>query len=184
MYNGELVTLRALGMSDLDEILRFYNTLELRNFLGPPMVRSKKYMEEWLRKVSMWNPWKDGHLYMAICDKKSGRFLGGAALQDILLPHNRAELSISIYDPNDRGKGYGTDAAKVLLRVGFHIFGLNSIYLDTLEDNEQAIRVYEKIGFKRVGVLRETEFMEGKHKGLMIMDILREEFTDLYPEQP
>jgi len=184
MYHGEFVTLRALEMSDLDDILRFQNTLELRLLLGPPIARSREDMEEWLRKVSVWHPWRDGHLYLAICEKTSGRFLGGAALQDILLPHNRAELSISIYDPNDRGKGFGTDAVKVLLSVGFHILGLNSIYLDTMEDNEQAIRVYEKIGFKRVGVLRETEFMEGKHKGLLIMDILRDEFMDRYPEPP
>ncbi|MHA1964561.1 MAG: GNAT family N-acetyltransferase [Candidatus Thorarchaeota archaeon] len=184
MYQGKLVTLRALEMSDLDDILRFYNTLEFRQHIGPPIVRSRKYMEQWLQKVSVWDPWRDGHLYMAIIENATGKFLGGVALQDFLLPHNRAELSISIYDPNDRGKGYGTDAVKVLLWVGFHIFGLNSIYLDTMADNERAISIYERIGFKRVGVLRETEFMEGKHKGLMIMDILRKEFMDRYPEQP
>jgi RimJ/RimL family protein N-acetyltransferase len=184
MYHGELVTLRALEMSDLDDILRFYNTLEFRQHVGPPIVRSRKYMEEWLQKVSMWDPWRDGHLYMAIIENTTGKFVGGAALQDVRLPHNRAELSISIYDPEDRGKGYGGDAVLVLLRVGFHILGLNSIYLDTMEDNERAIHLYEKIGFKRVGILRETEYMEGGHKGLMIMDILRDEFMDRYPEQP
>ncbi|MFW9768525.1 MAG: GNAT family N-acetyltransferase [Candidatus Thorarchaeota archaeon] len=184
MYHGELVTLRALEMSDLEDILRFYNTLEFRRHTGPPIVRSKKYMEEWLQKVSAWDPWKDGHLYLAIVEKATGKFLGGAALQDVLFPHNRAELSISIYDPEDRGKGYGSDAVMVLLRIGFHILGLNSIYLDTMEDNERAIHVYEKLGFKRVGVLRQTEYMNGAHKGLMIMDILREEFMNRYPELP
>ena len=181
MYTGKLVHLRALEMSDIDDILKFQNTLELRRFLGPPIARSRKYMEEWLQKVSVWDPWKDGHLYMAICEKTTGRFLGGAALQDILFPHNRAELSVSIYNPGDRGKGYGTDAVMVLLWVGFHILGLNSIYLDTMEDNERAIRVYEKIGFKRVGLLRETEYMDGAYKGLLIMDLLRKEFIEKYP---
>jgi len=70
----------------------------------------------------------------------------------------------------------------VLLGVGFHILGLNSIYLDTMEDNERAIQIYEKIGFKRVGLLRETEYMDGAHKGLLIMDILRKEFIEKYPD--
>ncbi|MGY5863468.1 MAG: GNAT family protein [Candidatus Thorarchaeota archaeon] len=182
MYHGKLVTLRALEMSDLDDILRFHNTLELRQFLGPPIVRSRKYMEQWLQKVSVWHPWRDGHLYLAIIEKVTGKYLGGAALQDIRFPHNRAELSVSIHDPEERGKGYGSDAVLVLLWVGFHILGLNSIYLDTMEDNKHALHVYEKIGFKQVGVLRETEYMEGKHKGLMIMDILREEFMKLHPD--
>ncbi|MHA2200343.1 MAG: GNAT family N-acetyltransferase [Candidatus Thorarchaeota archaeon] len=182
MYQGKLVTLRALEMSDLDDILRFHNTLELRQFQGPPIVRSSKYMVQWLQKVSVWEPWRDGHIYLAVIENATGKFLGRAALEDIRLPHNRAELSISIDDPEERGKGYGSDAVRILLWVGFHILGLNSIYLDTMEDNERSIYIYEKIGFKRVGILRETEYMEGAHKGLMIMDILREEFIDRYPE--
>ena len=183
MYIGELVRLRALELTDLDDIMKFYNTLELRRFLGPPIVRSKKYMEQWLLKVSIWNPFRDGYLYLAIEEKETGEFLGIAHLEDIIHPHNRAEVGISIYDPKNRDKGYGTDAMLVLLGIGFHILGLNSIYLDTMEDNDRSIQVYEKIGFKRVGLLRETEYIDGAHKGLLIMDILRREFLDIYPDR-
>ena len=182
MYHGKLVTLRALEMSDLEDIMRYYNTLELRQFLGPPIVRSRKYMEEWLQKVSAWDPWSDGHLVLAVVEKESGQFLGIARLEDLRLPHNRGEIGLSIYNPDKREQGFGTDAMVMMLWVGFNILGLNSIYLDTMEDNERSIHVYEKIGFNRVGILRETEYMDGKHKGLMIMDILREEFTKLYPD--
>lgn len=182
MYTGELVRLRALEMSDLDDIMRFYNTLELRRFMGPPIVRSRKYMEQWLLKVSIWSPWNDGHLVVAVEEKKTQNFLGVGRLEDIKLPHNRAEVGISIYDPEKREKGYGIDAMLVLLGVGFHILGLNSVYLDTMEDNELSIQVYEKIGFKRVGLLRETEYIDGAHKGLLIMDILRKEFMEKYPD--
>ncbi len=181
MYEGKRVRLRALEKSDLDDILKFYNTLELRRRKGPPIVRSRKYMEEWLDRVCVWDPWRDGQLVMAIVEKNSGEFLGIARLEDILLPHKRAELGISIYNPDKRGKGYGTDATLVTLWVGFNILGLNSIYLDTMEDNERSIHVYEKIGFKRVGLLRETEYIDGAHKGLLIMDMLREEFQEKYP---
>jgi len=181
MYDGELVRLRALEMTDLDDILKFYNTLELRRFLGPPVVRSRRYLEQWLLKVSVWNPWRDGHLYLAVEEKDTHEFLGIARLEDVRPPHNRAEVGISIYNPANRGKGLGTDAMLVLLGIGFHILGLNSIYLDTMEDNERSIKVYEKIGFKRVGLLRETEYIDGAHKGLLIMDILRKEFIEKYP---
>lgn len=181
MYTGSLVRLRALEESDLDDILRFYNTLELRRFLGPPIVRSRRYMEQWLQKVSIQTPWRDGHLVMAVEEKETNDFLGIARLEDIMLPHSRAEVGISIYDPEKRGKGYGTDAMLVMLGIGFNILGLHSIYLDTMEDNERSIHVYEKIGFKRVGILRETEYIDGKRKGLLIMDILRKEFIEKHP---
>jgi len=181
MYNGKLVRLRALEKSDLDEVMRFYNTLELRRLLGPPIVRSKKYVEEWLEQISLWNPWSDGHLVLAIEERETDEFLGVARIEDIKLPHNRAEIGVSIYDPSKRGKGLGTDAILVTLWIGFNILGLHSIYLDTMEDNERSIHVYEKIGFKKVGILRETEYIDGSHKGLLIMDILRTEFQEKYP---
>ena len=182
MYTGDLVRLRALEMTDLDDIMKFYNTLELRRFLGPPVVRSKRYLEQWLLKVSVWNPFRDGHLYLAIEEKDTHAYLGIARIEDVRLPHNRAEVGLSIYNPDNRGKGYGTDAMLVLLGIGFHILGLNSIYLDTMEDNERSIKIYEKIGFKRVGILRETEYMDGAHKGLLIMDILQKDFIEKYPD--
>ena len=182
MYTGDLVRLRALEMTDLDDIMKFYNTLELKRFLGPPVVRSKRYLEQWLLKVSVWNPFRDGHLYLAIEEKDTHAYLGIARIEDVRLPHNRAEVGLSIYNPDNRGKGYGTDAMLVLLGIGFHILGLNSIYLDTMEDNERSIKIYEKIGFKRVGILRETEYMDGAHKGLLIMDILQKDFIEKYPD--
>jgi diamine N-acetyltransferase len=181
MYIGKLVVLRALEKSDLDDVMKFYNTLELRRLLGPPIVRSKKYMEEWLEQVSSCDPWSDGYLVLAIEEREKDEFLGVARIEDIKLPHNRARIGVSIYNPNKRGKGLGTDAILVLLWIGFNIFGLNSIYLDTMEDNENSIHVYDKIGFKKVGILREAEYIDASHKGLLIMDILRKEFQEKYP---
>jgi RimJ/RimL family protein N-acetyltransferase len=183
MYLGELVRLRAVETTDLDDFLKFHNTLELRRTMGPPMVRSRRHMEEWLQKATVRDPWKDGELSLVIEEIKTHEFLGFASLSGIVLPQNRGELGISIYNPANRGKGYGTDALLVLLSIGFNILGLNSIFLETMEDNDQSIRVYEKIGFKRVGILRETEFMDGAYKGLLIMDILRREFLAKYPAE-
>ena len=80
-----------------------------------------------------------------------------------------------------RSKGYGSDATRIMVWVGFNILGLHSIYLDLMEDNQQARGTYEKIGFKQVGILRETEYIDGAYKGLLIMDILRDEFEKANP---
>ena len=131
--------------------------------------------------ASKTDPWKDGELNLAITEKRSGEFLGFAVLRAIRSPHNRGRLGISIYNPQNRSKGYGTDATRVLLWIAFHILGLRSISLDTFPHNERAIRAYRKCGFKRVGLLRKTEFMDGEYCDLLIMDILREEFMRDYP---
>jgi len=146
-----------------------------------PLPRSRNYMESWLEKRASTNPWTDSLLELAIVDKASNAFIGLTHLEDIKRPHSRAEFGISIQNPDNLSKGYGTDATQIMLWIAFNILGLHSVYLDTMENNDRAIHVYEKIGFKRVGLLRETEFSDGAYIGLLLMDILKDEFTAANP---
>ncbi|UCH04977.1 MAG: GNAT family N-acetyltransferase [Candidatus Thorarchaeota archaeon] len=173
--------LRALRESDIGSMLLHWNTWELRHTIGAPLPRSRAAMEEWFVRTSKTDPWKDDEITLAITEKRSGEFLGVATLRAIRSPHNRGRIGISIYDSENRSKGYGTDATRVVLWIAFHILGLHSISLDTFPDNERAVRTYESCGFKRVGLLRKTEFMAGQHHDLLVMDILREEFMQEYP---
>ncbi|MHA1637863.1 MAG: GNAT family N-acetyltransferase [Candidatus Thorarchaeota archaeon] len=181
MHYGKLVCLRALEISDLENIMMSYNDWSLRRWAGVPLPKSRKAIKEWLEIASVSQPWKDGSVHLAVTDKKSGTFLGMVRFYDIKSPHMRASMGISLINPDEYSKGYGTDATRVMLWIGFHELGLHSIYLDTMEDNERAIHLAEKIGFKKVGVFRKTEFIEGEFKGLLYMDILREEFMKEYP---
>ena len=182
MYYGNLVCLRSLEMTDLDDVLLFQNDWSLRRWAGVPIPKSRRATEEWLEKASLAHPWREGVIYFAITDKKSGDFIGITRLYDIKNPHHRASVGIAIHNPENRSKGFGTDATKVVLWVAFNVLGLHSVYLDTMEHNEHAIRVAEKVGFKRVGMFRETEFIDGDYKGLVYFDFLKREFQDLYPE--
>ena len=181
MYNGKLVSLRALENADFEEILKFWNTWELRRTIGVPLPSSRTSLLERLREAMVSDPWRNGTITLVIVEQKTDTFLGLATLSNIKCPHYRARLSISIFNPEKRSLGYGTDGTKVLLWIGFHLLNLQSISLDTFPDNVAAIRAYEKAGFRRVGLLRKTEYLGGKHQDLLIMDILREEFLQQYP---
>ena len=181
MYYGKLVCLGALRESDIGSMLLHWNTWELRRTIGVPLPRSRAAMGEWFVRTSKADPWKDDEMTLAITEKRCGEFLGVATLRAVRSPHNRGRIGISIYGPENRSKGYGTDATRVLLWIAFHILGLRSISLDTFPDNERAVRTYESCGFKRVGLLRKTEFMAGQYHDLLVMDILREEFMQEYP---
>jgi RimJ/RimL family protein N-acetyltransferase len=181
MYYGELVILRALETDDLDIILEHFNSLELRQFLATAWPMSRNAERKWLERATVMHPWKDGEMILAITDKKTNEFLGTVSLFDISKQHQKAEFGIAIHNPDNLGRGYGTDTTRVMLWVAFHVLGLNTVYLLTLESNTRAQRVYEKTGFKHAGILRQGGYVLGKFHDFKIMDITKDEFFEIYP---
>jgi RimJ/RimL family protein N-acetyltransferase len=181
MYYGEKVRLRALELEDLDAIMRHWNNLELRQYLHSQTPMSRNAERQWLERSTTMDPWRDGGMTLAVEDKKTKEFLGTVSLFGISKQNKRAEFGIAIHNPENLGKGYGTDTTRVMLWVSFHILGLNSVYLITLDINERAQRAYEHAGFKRTGVFRQGAYVKGAFHDFVIMDILKEEFFNDYP---
>jgi RimJ/RimL family protein N-acetyltransferase len=181
MYYGEKVRLRALEMEDLDNIMKHWNNFELRQYLGTQIPMSRHAERQWLERATTMDPWKDGGMVLAVEEKKTGEFLGTVSVFGISKQHKRAEFGIALHNPENLGKGYGTDTTRVMLWVAFHVLGLNSVYLFTLDVNERAQKAYENAGFKRAGVFRKGAYLKGTYHDFIIMDILKEEFLEEYP---
>jgi RimJ/RimL family protein N-acetyltransferase len=73
-------------------------------------------------------------------------------------------------------KGFGTEATKLFVAYGFETLNLNRIELRVYEYNARAIRVYEKVGFKHEGSLREDHYRQGRYWNTHVMSILRSEW--------
>lgn len=181
MFEGEKVILRSLELSDLETIMQFWNNITLRRELGPVVPHSRKEREDWIKNT--WAQRREGVAYtFAIDDIKTGEFLGHCSLRNVRSINRTASVSIAIYDKNNRGKGYGTDAMNVLLKFGFDFLNLHRIGLNVFNTNPSAIHVYEKVGFKKAGELRHTDFVEGKYVNDVIMDILEDEWQEIKSE--
>lgn len=78
-----------------------------------------------------------------------------------------------------QGQSLGTDAVRTLARYLIHERGHHRLVIDPAADNVAAIRAYEKVGFRPVGVMRQYERLPGGewHDGLL-MDLLADELPD------
>jgi aminoglycoside 6'-N-acetyltransferase len=87
-----------------------------------------------------------------------------------------------VLHPDAHGRGIGPEAIRLVARHLFDDRGHHRIVIDPNAANLRAIRAYEKVGFRRVGVLREYEFHadRGWTDGVL-MDLLRDEFVDEPP---
>lgn len=108
---------------------------------------------------------------------EAGRLIGSCQLQNIHPIHRSAELQIRLGAVAERGQGYGTEATRLLLDFAFKDLNLHRVYLHVLATNQIAVRMYEKVGFVREGVLREAAHIDGRYLDLIMMGILREEYV-------
>ena len=180
-FEGDIIRLRALELTDLDDIMKYFNTYETRLGLGNILPCSRAQEEEWIKGAI--ERYKQGTEYTFVIEKKDNKQLVGTCGIFSISPTSRtAELGIGIHNPENYNKGFGTDAMICLMKFGFRILNLHRIELGVHSFNERAIHVYNKLGWKEVGRRRDAVFMQGKYHDSIVMDILEDEFNEKYKE--
>lgn len=111
-----------------------------------------------------------------IYERSSFRPVGNTGIHKIDWPHRHAEWGIAIGEADARGKGYGTETARLMLDYAFTALGLNSVSLHVYEYNTPARRAYAKAGFVETGRMRQARWYAGRFWDVILMDCLASEF--------
>ena len=150
--------------------LNIASTLAIIADVGLPMTDEDE--TDWLEAVR-----KDNNQVMfTIYEQGTGTPVGNTGLSGVRSPNRSAEFGLVIGERTAHGKGYGTEATKLILDYGFTMLGLHHIWLKHVAFNKAGHRVYEKVGFSEAGRLRESWQYAGQQYDVMIMDILASEF--------
>jgi RimJ/RimL family protein N-acetyltransferase len=123
---------------------------------------------------------EEGHPFIIEAD---GRPIGRIGLNNFRPRDGLASLYIFVGERDAWGKGYGRSALMALLTYGFHILNLRMIELWTLGDNERAIQLYKRCGFREDGRLRDRSWIDGEYQDHLVMSIDAEEFARVRAEQ-
>ena len=123
---------------------------------------------------------KDAYSFL-ICIVADDRPIGEVMLFEIDRRNGSAEVGIFIGEPDEWGKGYGTDAVRAVVEFGFAELRLERIWLEVWTENPRAQRAYEKAGFTREATLRHDRYEGGRYTDGHIMSILRDEWLALRP---
>jgi len=177
LFTGELVRLTveepqvaaeaAIQWGRNSEYMRLLDSFPARQW-------STKKVQGWVEKEQD-QPQPDLFTF-GIRTKGEDRLIGGISLDGVKWTHGESFLGIGLGDRQDWGKGYGTDAMRVILRYAFTELNLQRISLDVYAYNPRAIRAYEKIGFVHEGRTRNNLNREGKRWDTIYMGILKEEW--------
>ena len=120
----------------------------------------------------------DEHMaFFTVYERTTWRAIGTAYLTDIDHRNRTAEFGILIGDAEHRGRGYGTEATRLVLGYAFADVGLHSVMLTVHEYNVAGRTAYEKAGFREFARRRQAHVMGGKPWDIVYMECLATEFA-------
>ncbi len=168
---GERIYLSPINTEDVEVYTKWLNDFDISGNLGcyshmTSLVSEQKRLE----KIAL-----EGHDY-AIILKENDELLGNVNLFEINHIARSASIGLFIGKKENRGKGYGAEALKLMLDYGFKTLNLKNVLLMVDSDNELGVACYKKVGFKEIGCRRECEYKNGRYIDIVYMDILKNEF--------
>ncbi len=169
-----MISLRKLQPSDADRIEELASVLPVaQHTLNIPHPYPKGGGRDFVEMIT--TQMAEGKCAtFAVVENASEQLVGCIGLR-IESEHNRAELGYWI-GQDYWGRGYCTEAARLILAHGFNDLALRRIMATALTQNGASSRVMEKIGMKHEGILRQHVTRFGVTSDMTVYGILRDEF--------
>jgi len=171
----ERLILRPYHQEDVAELQRLISERDVVSTMTDvPYPYEDGMAEEWIggRQESFE---KGKTVDFAITHREEGYLIGGASLMNINQQSQRAEIAYWLGKPYWR-KGYGTEAARAIVKYGFETLGLHRINGRHFGRNPTSGRVLQKIGMKHEGCQRQAYKKWGKFEDFELYGILRSEY--------
>ncbi len=169
---GSKIYLSPINSEDYLEYTKWMNDFGVTNNLGRSgnlvTIESEK---KWLENIN-----QGGNLQFAIIKKEDDKLIGNCGFNKLNYLNQNAEIGIFIGDEENRGKGFGSEALKLLLDYGFNYLNMNNIMLRVISFNDRALNTYLKCGFKKFGIRHKTHIMNNTWYDTIFMEILKEDY--------
>ena len=167
---GERIYLSPMNKDDAEIYTKWMNDAEVSVNLG----QYTKMITLNSEQKNLESMTSDGQNFAIILNDDT--LIGNISLFEIDNISRKATVGLFIGEKENRGKGYGTEALRLILNYGFKMLNLHNIMLLVHSDNEQGIACYKKAGFREFGRQREAKFKNGHYFDVVYMDILHTEF--------
>ncbi|MFN8384581.1 MAG: GNAT family protein [Anaerolineales bacterium] len=173
---GDRIRLRAVEREDVSKFHEWVNDPEVTRGLAMYLPMSLADEEYWFDSHAKRDP-REKPFAIDVRKGKSWKLIGNCGVFGISDVNSSAELGIMLGDKTEWNKGYGSEVMSLLVRHCFETLNLNRAYLKVYTENVRAVRSYEKAGFVLEGRLREAVYKFGKYDDVLVMSVLRSEWT-------
>jgi RimJ/RimL family protein N-acetyltransferase len=168
------LTLRPCGRGDLDALYDIQSRPDVTRYLlfdARTREQVRVVLEQRIRAVGL----ERDALNLAVVLSETGEFIGDVVLFLRSREHRQGEIGY-VFHPDHGGHGYATEAARVLLGLGFENYGLHRIVGRLDARNTPSARVLERLGMRREAHLVQNEFVKGEWSDEVVYAMLGHEW--------
>ncbi len=175
LFEGKLIRLAPIDHDKDPEVeSRWTHDLSLMRALWrqPAMPLSVAQMKKKYEAIEKQVDESKNMFYFTIRSKEDGRLIGFVRIEGIEWTHGTANLKLTIGDPADRGKGYGSEALGLILHYAFNELNLYRMSAVVSEDNPEALKFFLKFNFieevrRRKALQRDGHTWDSIHLGML-----------------
>jgi RimJ/RimL family protein N-acetyltransferase len=175
MLRGTKVELRPFRRSDLAYFVKWFNDPEVMQYLSFYLPMTEMTEEKFIENLAN-NPGTDVYFVIEAIENDGNKAIGSIGLNGIHPKDHFATFGIAIGEKEYWSKGYGTEAAKLIIKYGFEQLNLHRISSIVYDFNERSLRMHLSVGFKEEGRRREMAFKNGKYADVVVFGLLRKEW--------
>ncbi|MEQ8476499.1 GNAT family protein [Fulvivirga sp.] len=157
--------LRPIVKSDIGNIYNGLSNPEVIKYYGVcfDSLEATKEQMEWFEKSSQ--------CWWAICSLDNTQFYGAGGLNDISVPHKKAEIGFWLL-PDYWRRGIMTEAIPLICDHGFDQLELHRIEGFVETENQSSKHTLEKLGFRYEGTMKDCEIKNEKYISIDMYAIL------------
>jgi ribosomal-protein-alanine N-acetyltransferase len=157
---GENLILRPVDLSDVnDDYVRWMNDGEVNRFMETRFrPQTRKDIEAYVSSMTQ----KPNVHFFAMILRETSRHIGNIKLEVTSPIHRRGEISLFIGEKEHWGKGFASEAIRLVRDFGIQELGLHKLTAGCYSNNQGSARAFEKSGFTREAILRMEYWCEGE----------------------
>jgi RimJ/RimL family protein N-acetyltransferase len=162
LIKTERLILRPFEKSDLEEVLNYYSLPDVQRYLdwkARDKVETKSALDEMRKQTRLSRPGEA--LTLAIVRKTDGKVIGHVSLRYTDATAAQGEIRFAIA-PTVRRHGYGTEAVRAAITLGFDEYRLHRIFARTAGHNEASAKLLKDLGMRLEAHYREHALFQGE----------------------
>ncbi len=167
---GNKVKLRPLEPEDLDFIHQIENNEIFWELSSTQTPYSRFLIRQYLENAHQ-DIYEAKQLRLLIEDLQENK-IGLIDLFDFDPANKRAGIGILIATEENRGKGLGSQALELLCKYAFTHLKLHQVYANIGQDNQGSIKLFEKMGFEKIGLKKDWNLVNGHYKNEYLFQLI------------